>query len=65
MSSLLLFKKSFLLLKEELKIACDYNVSILKALCEAQIPLAKLENPSFKSFLEKYTNRTIKLESWF
>jgi hypothetical protein len=45
-------KNLFTLLKEELEIACDFDASLLKAFCEAQIPLSKLENPSFKSFLE-------------
>jgi hypothetical protein len=43
----------------------QFEISLLKAFCSANIPLSKLENIEFRNFLEKYTNRKIKSESWF
>jgi hypothetical protein len=55
----------FTLSNEEYKIASDFDFALIKAFCGAQIPLHKLENPAFRNFLEKYTGKTIKSESWF
>jgi hypothetical protein len=37
---------------------------LLKTFTSAQIPLAKLEHPASKEFLEKYTKMSLKSESW-
>jgi hypothetical protein len=50
---------------ENFETTCEFDVALLKALCAAQIPLSKLENPVFKAFLENYTKFIIKSESWY
>jgi hypothetical protein len=35
---------------EELKIATEFDIALLKAFCEAQIPLYKLEISNFRFF---------------
>jgi hypothetical protein len=50
---------------ENLEVVCEFDCALLKALCAAQIPLEKLENPEFKLFLEKYALMSIKLVSYY
>ena len=40
-----------------------FNVDLCRALVSANIPLKKLDNPAFKSFLQKYTSNHIPDES--
>jgi hypothetical protein len=58
-------KSLFNLSSEDLEVGNEFDCFLLKALCAAQIPLGKLENPVFKEFLERYTSMTIKSESWY
>jgi hypothetical protein len=35
-----------------LEVACEFDCALLKALCAAQIPLEKLENPELVIFMK-------------
>jgi hypothetical protein len=50
------------LITEPSKKSC-FNEDLCRALLSANIPLHKLQNETFKTFLEKYTNKTILDES--
>jgi len=41
----------------------EYNLDLCKAMLAANIPLNKLSNPQFRSFLEKYTMKDTPVES--
>jgi len=41
----------------------DFNLDLCRAMLAANIPLNKLANPQFKSFLAKYTGQNIPVES--
>ena len=41
----------------------DFNLDLCRAMLAANIPLNKLANPQFKSFLTKYTGQNIPVES--
>lgn len=41
----------------------QFNLDLCEALISANIPLSKLENPSFKLFLEKYLKTSVPCES--
>lgn len=43
----------------------DFNLDQCRAMLAANIPLNKLANPQFKSFLAKYTEQNISVESTF
>lgn len=41
----------------------EFSMDLCRAMVNANIPLYKLENPSFRSFLEKYTQHSVPNES--
>jgi hypothetical protein len=41
----------------------EYNLDLCKAMLAANIPLNKLSNPQFRSFLKKYTMKDTPVES--
>jgi len=42
---------------------CTFNYDLCQALLSANIPLNKLSNDCFRNFLEKYTSKSIPVES--
>jgi len=55
--------KKIQLLVPSLSKTSEYNLDLCKAMLAANIPLNKLSNPQFKSFLEKYTMKDTPVES--
>jgi hypothetical protein len=54
--------KKIQLLVPSLSKTSEYNLDLCKAMLAANIPLNKLSNPQFKSFLEKYTMKDTPVE---
>ena len=55
--------KKIQLLASSMSKKSEYNLDLCKAMLAANIPLNKLSNPQFKSFLEKYTMKDTPVES--
>jgi hypothetical protein len=43
----------------------QFDIDLLEAFTSANIPFSKLENETFKEFLNKYCKRSVKSESWY
>jgi len=55
--------KKIQLLEPSISKQSEYNLDLCRAMIAVNIPLKKLSNPQFRSFLEKYTMKDTPVES--